>query len=215
MKIITTFVAISACMAVCLSLIPTKVVADSRPKVLLMLRGGPSAMKNELMLTKEVGVMTNLFKEAGFDVEVATASGQPIVVSETLKLTPNLKLSNVKVTDYVGIILPCMSTRSRVGTPETIAIVKQAIVQGKLVAAQTGAVRILAEAGALKGKKYAYDVNPTGDTRFGGAIYSQEPVVGDGKIITSCCCPAAAFRWGMPDTTSQLTQAVIDELDRK
>jgi putative intracellular protease/amidase len=202
-------------MAVCFSLIPTKVVAENRPKVLLMLRGGPSAMKNELNLTKEVGVMTNLFKEAGFDVEVATASGQPIVVSETLKLTPELKLSNVKVTDYVGIIMPCMSTRSRVGTPEAIAIVKQAIAQGMLVAAQTGGVRILAEAGALKGKKYAYDADPMGYGSFGGAIWSQEPVVRDGKIITSCCCPAAAFQWGMPDTTAQLTQTFIAELKKK
>jgi putative intracellular protease/amidase len=196
MKRITTFVAIAVCMAVCLSLIPTKVVAESRPKVLLIPREGASSVRKELMLTKEVGVMTNLLKEAGYDVEVATASGQPIVGSETLKLTPDLKLSNVKVTDYVGIIMPCMNVGPLV-TPEAVAVVKQAIAQGKLVAAQAGSVRILAEAGALKGKKYAFQMNPIdmGEsmTRFGGAIYSQEPVVRDGKIITSCCCPAFEF----------------------
>ena len=73
-------------MAVCLALAQTK----PSPKVLLIPREGRSN-DLELMLTKEVGVMVGMLEKAGFDVEVATASGAPIV-AETSTLKPNLKL---------------------------------------------------------------------------------------------------------------------------
>ena len=50
----------------------------------------------EYMLTMEVGVMQNLLEEAGIDVDVATASGEPLV-AEVTTLTPDLKFSDVLV----------------------------------------------------------------------------------------------------------------------
>jgi putative intracellular protease/amidase len=198
--------------------------AGDGAKVLMIPRDGVSS-NLELMLTKEVGVMTDMLKNAGFDVDVATVTGQPIVASETLKLKPDLKLSNVNVADYAGIIMPCMSVGGGLNTPvasEAVAIVKGAVAERKPVAAQLGSVMILAEAGVLKGKKYAYffdKLNPDSahqrDARFEGAIYSNEIVVKDGNIITSCCCPAAAYFHGSPDATAQLTQTLIDELIHK
>jgi putative intracellular protease/amidase len=196
--------------------------AGDGAKVLMIPREGSSS-NLELMLTKEVGVMTDMLKSAGFDVDVATASGKLIVASETLKLKPDLKLIDVNVADYLGFIMPCMSVGWN--TPvasEAVAIVKKAVAERKPVAAQLGSVMILAEAGVLKGKKYAYffdKLNPDSghqrDARFEGAIYSNEIVVKDGNIITSCCCPAAAYFHGSPDATAQLTQTLIDELIRK
>lgn len=191
--------------------------AESGSKALLMPREGNSR-DTELMLTKEVGVMTSMLKKAGFQVVVATVSGQPIV-APTTTLKPDLKLADVKVADYVGFIMPCMAVGLGPGfpvTPEAVAIVKQAVAEGKPVAAQLGSVIILAEAGVLKGKQYAFFTDPLSrDARFEGAIYSDNTIVKDGNIITSCCCPYMATMWGYPDETASLTQTLIAELKKK
>jgi putative intracellular protease/amidase len=200
------------------------VPAEGGPKVLLIPREGDSHHKKRA-LTKEVGVMTKMLKEAGFEVVVATVKGKPIVAYPfpVTTLEPDLKLKDVNVADYVGFIMPCMAVSwNWPVAPEAVAIVKQAVAEEKPVAAQLHSVTILAEAGVLKGKKYAYfydKLNPDSghqrDARFEGAIYSDEIVVKDGNIITSCCCPAAAQIYGGPDATAQLTQTLIDELIRK
>ncbi len=151
---------------------------------------------------------------------MATVSGQPIV-APTTTLKPDLKLADVKVADYVGLIMPCMAVGWPPGppvAPEAVAIVQQAVAEGKLVAAQLGSVAILAEAGVLKGKRYAFFVNPLPkDDRFEGAIHSDDTIVKDGNIITSCCCPYKAlnYRPRYPDGTAKLTQTLIAELVRK
>ena len=191
--------------------------AESGSKALLMPREGNSR-DTELMLTKEVGVMTSMLKKAGFQVVVATVSGQPIV-APTTTLEPDLKLADVKIADYVGFIMPCMAVGLWPGppvAPEAVAIVKQAVAKGKPVAAQLGSVIILAEAGVLKGKQYAFFTDPLSrDARFEGAIYSDNTIVKDGNIITSCCCPYMATMWGYPDETASLTQTLIAELKKK
>jgi hypothetical protein len=80
----------------------------------------------------------------------------------------------------------------------------------------------LAEAGALKGKRYAFVDDPlnqpppdTKDSRFEGAIFSGSGVVQDGNIITSGICPATEGWMGMPDCTPELTRAFIAKLGRR
>lgn len=202
----------------------TLAYAESDSKVLLIPREGSSG-DLELMLTKEVGVMTSMLKEAGFEVVVATVTGQPIV-AYTTTLKPDLKLANVKVANYVGFILPCMAVGLFPGppvAPEAIAIVKQAVAEGKIVAAQLGSVIILAEAGVLKGKRYAFVSDPlkttsrrkVTDSRFEGAIYSGRNVVRDINIITSGVCPFIEQMFGLPDQTPQLIQTSIAVLKKK
>ena len=122
--------------------------------------------------------------------------------------------------------MPCMAVGLFPGPPASpvaVSIVKQAVEKGKPVAAALGSVYILAEAGALKGKRYAFADDPfielprirKKDLRFEGAIYSGMGVVRDGKIITSGVCPATEGWLGRPDCTPELTQAFIAELGRK
>ena len=95
--------------------------------------------------------------------------------------------------------------------------------KGKPLAAQFGSVVILAQAGVLKGKKYAFLADPlkptawrtVTDPRFVDAIYSGRGVVQDGNIITSGICPYLEARMNYPDGTTNLTQAFIDELKKK
>jgi len=230
MKRLVIVMALVMSMAVCISFSShyslglIKAYAGGPPKVLMIPREGYSA-DIKLMLDKEVGVMKRLLRRAGFKVEVATASGATIV-SPARDLKPDLKLVDVKTSDYVGFILPCMAVGGIPGppvAPEAVAIVKQAIAEGKPVAAQFGSVIILAQAGILKGKKYTFASDPLKpypwrkftDPRFDGAIYSGRNTVQDGNIITSGACPFLDQRFGVPDQTTNLTKAFIASLKKK
>jgi putative intracellular protease/amidase len=197
--------------------------AQSISQVLLIPREGRST-DLDLMLNKEVGVMTDMLQKAGFKVVVANVSGQPI--EGTLrKLKPDLKLSEVKVDDYAGVILSCMGRGFFPGppvSPVTVSMVKQAVAKGKPVAANAGAIYILAEASVLVGKRYSFVQDPFNpqpphkkDSRFEGAIYSGPGVVQDGNIITSGICPNIESMAGLPDNTPELTRAFIAKLGRK
>ena len=179
-----------------------------RQKVLVIVKENSSEL--ELMLTKEVAVITDTLEQSGFEAVVASASGQPMVTAATT-LTPDLKLKDVKVVDYAGIIIPCMMAPE---VPKVAAIVKEAVAEGKAVAAQFSSIPILAEAGVLSGKKYAFitEERAAEHSTLKDAMYSGYGVVQDGKIITSAVCPLAAKRRGLQDGTTKLTKALITEL---
>ena len=190
---------------------------QSGSKVLMIIREGYPA-DIDLTLKMEVGVMNLLLTQAGFHVDMASTSGQPIVGStKTIKV---LRLSQINVGDYSGIIMPCMAVGWFPGppvSPQAIEIVKKALADGKPVAAALAASSLLAEAGLLKGKRYAYIWDPLKtnekwkltDARYEGGIYSGDGVVQDGKIITSGVCPVPASVLGKQDDTVQLTKAFI------
>jgi putative intracellular protease/amidase len=196
----------------------SQVYGQSDKKVLMFLREGYSA-DLDFMLKMEVGVMTTLLNKAGFQVDVATYSGQP-VAGRTEKIEKVMKLSEIKLDDYMGIIIPCLNIMKVEVAPETIAVVKKAHADGKPVAAALSSVTVLANAGLLKGKKYAFFSDPLKppatekepDPRisvYADAIYSGQGVVQDDKIITSGACPAAQRWLGAQDRTVELTQTFI------
>ena len=194
---------------------PTEAFGQGTCKVLMIPREGYSA-DLDLMIKMEVGVMTTLLKRAGFEVDIATTSGQSIL-GPTQKIEKVLRLSEINSNDYEGIIMPCMAVGMFPGppvSPEAVAVVKKAISDGKPVAAAANSSIILAEAGILKGKKYAYATDPLKttqryprtDLRFEGAIYSGPGVVQDGQIITSGVCPNIERMNAMQSGTIELTQ---------
>jgi len=193
----------------------SQVYGQSERKVLMFLREGVSA-DLDFMLKMEVGVMTKLLKEAGFQVDVATESGQPIA-GETEKIEKVMKLSEIKLDDYKGVIIPCLNIMRVEVAPETLAVVKKAHADGKPVAAPMSSIAVLVNAGLLKGKKYAWIADPLKttarrkepDLRFADAIYSGQGVVQDDKIITSGGCPATQRWLGVQDRTVELTQTFI------
>jgi putative intracellular protease/amidase len=197
---------------------------QSARKVLMIPREGYSA-DLDLMLKMEVGVMTLLLKGAGFQVDVATASGASIL-GPTEKIEKVLRLSEIKVDDYVGIIMPCMAVGWYPGPPvssEAVAMVRKALDDGKPVAANANASITLAEAGLLKGKKYAYFRDPLKtdenwkrtDMRYQGGVYSGDGVVQDGKIITSGVCAVLEKSSGKQNGTVKLTQTFIAAMGAK
>jgi putative intracellular protease/amidase len=200
---------------------PDLTKSQGNPPVLLILRD-PRPENIDTALTKEVVVIKNILEKAGFKVVAATTDGLPIKGS-TVTFTPDLKLSDVKVNDYVGVIIACTAggaTPSTSVSPIAVSIAKQTVTQGKPVAASHGSVIILAEAGVLVGKRYGFWVDPFGigrrqDDRFTGAIYGGTGVVQDGNIITCGACPEVAASQGLHDGTVELTQAFITALTTK
>jgi putative intracellular protease/amidase len=197
---------------------------QSGSRVLLIPREG-SSLDLDLMIKMEVGVMTVILKNAGFEVDIATTSGQPIL-GPTQKLDKIMKLGDIDLNNYKGIILACMAVGAFPGAPvsqEAVALVKKALSEGKPVAANSNSGTVLAEAGVLKGKKFAFQRDPlkttavykTTDPRFSDAIYSGQGVVQDGKIITSGVCAYIEKASGFENVTAKLTRTFIAELGSK
>ncbi len=186
-------------------------------KVLLIAREGKSDADLDLMLNNEVGVMTNLLRQAGFEVSVASPSGQPIV-GKTKTLKPDLKLSNVNMADYAGVLIPCLARLTELPA-DFVPALKGVIARGKPVAAQAGGVYALSKARLLVGKKYAFSQAPDKAAKAApelkDTIYSGTGVVTDGNIITSGVCSMIAKRTGLPDGSSLLAQTLIAALIKK
>jgi putative intracellular protease/amidase len=189
----------------------SQVYGQSAKKVLMFLRDGES-YDLDLMLKMEVGTMTMLLKKAGFQVDVASSSGQPLAGPHE-KIEKVMRLSEIKLDDYRGIIIPCLNIRKGTVTPETVGVIKKALGDGKPVAANMSAITILAGAELLKGKKYAFIDDPlkrkSPDLRYADAVYSGRAPVQDGKIITSGGCPATERYLGIQNRTLELTQMFI------
>ena len=199
----------------------SQVFGQGGSKVLMIPREGFSS-DIDLMIKMEVGVMNILLKRAGFQVDVATTSGRPIL-GNAEKIEKVKRLVDIKLDDYKGVIMPCMAVGGFPGppiSPEAVAIVKKALADGKPVAASTFSVIILADAGLLKGKKYAFPRDPLKtdanftltDLRFEGANYAGRGVVQDGKIITSGICAnlekVNAYQSGTIELTEKLIAAI-------
>jgi len=195
------------------------IASEQKPQVLLLIRqvvsSGIVSSGIDLMLKEEVGVMTSMLEEAGFTVIVASDS-EELIEGQTLNLKPHLKYADVKVNNYVGIIIPCTceAKRDLTASPEEVSIVKQAGALGIPLAAQRYAVIILAEAGVLVGKKYTTKRGLRFRESFADAIYigKDKDISQDGKIITSKYCPGAARYYNENDGTSELTELFIEAI---
>jgi putative intracellular protease/amidase len=191
--------------------------AQDAPKVLLFMRNAQKSDDLEYMLKKEVGVMKDTLEKSGYKVVVATLDGSPFTKGSTT-VKADIKLADAKVSEYAGFILPCLAVPSYPAppevSPESIALVKDAVSAGKPVAAQTGSLWTLAEAGVLKGKKYAYALAEK-SPYFAGATFSGTGVVRDGLVLTSGYCPFMALKMNVKDGTEQLAIELVEAMKEK
>ena len=178
--------------------------ARSSLKILVMPREGSADI--ELMVTRELGVMISMLKDAGLTPVVGSPSGNPFR-GRTGTVNSDLKLAEVRVADYAGFLMPCMAVEPLAPIPpEAVRIVTEAAAAGKPIAAQRNSMYVLSKAGLLKGRKYAF-LAPV----FTEGIYVGTGVVQDGNIITSAMSPkyeSSAF----PSGTEELTRMLIQSL---
>ena len=190
----------------------TLAYAEATPKVLLFMRSGSGDLA--YMLKTEVMVMKDTLERSGFKVVVATLDGSDFSAG-SMTVKADLKLSEAKVADYAGFILPCMMVASYPEpevSQEALNLVQQAVAAGKPVAAQTGSLWTLRKAGLLKGKKYAY---PFEEKKFERAVFGGTGVVRDGLIITAAMCPHMARTMKVKDGTEALALALAEAMKEK
>lgn len=186
--------------------------AQSRGTVLLLPREG--SINPNYMIEKEANVMIALLRQAGYNVVVATVTGHSIEGTK-LTLPADLKIRDVHLKDYVGVLMPCMAAGgagSWHATQDQIDIVRAATSRGMLIGAQASSIIILAEAGLLDGKRYTYYQDGSLLPKpFQGGIYSGKDVVRDGNLITSGTCPYVLLEYGTGyiDGTTELTEEFI------
>ena len=180
--------------------------------VLMFVQDG--ARDLELMLDKETGVMKQMLEDAGINVVVATASGEPMKAGD-FELKADLKIADAKASDYDGFILPCMAPAPGTPVPDAvITLMEEAYKSGKPLAASRGSVAILGRAGALEGKKYSYasEVDVNERPEFKGGTYEGTGYSQDGNITTVGICPLASRALKEPDGTEDLTRGFIASL---
>ncbi len=178
-------------------------------KVLLVL--SETSYDMDYMLEHEISVDVDMLKEAGFEPVLASRTG--VVLGTTYKITPDLKLADVKVADYVGVMFPCMATAFIYPIyPEPMRVAQEAAALKKPIAAQVHGTFTLIQAGVMEGKQYTMIDELTGTMYAPNSIYKGEGIVQDGNIITSGICPFMARETGKTDGTRELVQKFIDYL---
>jgi len=111
-----------------------------------------------------------------------------------LIVKPDILINDVQVKDYDAVVfIGGWGCNEYVDNPIIHKIAKQAVEQGKILAAIELAPNILANAGVLKGKKAT--ASRSYILKEKGAIYTGNPVERDGNIITGSG-PNAATEFG-------------------
>jgi putative intracellular protease/amidase len=143
------------------------------------------------MLQKEVFPMIELLKKAGYRVVVASQSGTEIE-DKDFRLAPEIKLADVVITDFVGVVVPCMAAGSYTPPRDGIEVLKKAAATGLPIAAQNSD-EMLIPAGLYTGRHVA----------------TSPGVVRDGTLLTSYNCPYTAEADKLPVDTPALIKQFI------
>lgn len=186
--------------------------AQERQKVFMFVREGSRDL--ELMLKDEINVMRQMLENAGYTVDIATPADEPMV-AESMTLLPTIRLADVDVANYAGVILPCMAPAADSPIPaEVNAIAREAVAMGKPFAASRGSVVTLARAGGIDDREYAFATEVDIDERpeFANGTFLGTGVVRDGNINTSGICPLSSRSLNLPDGTVGLTRSFIVSL---
>jgi len=145
----------------------------------------------ELLHTKEE------LERAGVETKVASTITTEVRGMLGAKVTPEIKLEQIRVDDYDGIVFVGGSGASvYFKDKRAISIASEAFRKGKKICAICIAPVILANAGVLKGKRATvFPGEYVQRIVSSGAIYKDKPVEVDGNVITANG-PSAAREFG-------------------
>ena len=130
--------------------------------------------------------------EAGFDLDVCIIGGKPVlgILGTTLPPNKNHKvkdINEIKPEDYDLLILPggVKSMEKIRQEKKLIKFISDFHKLNKVIACICSAAQLLISAKIVKGKKISGYYSMEDDINNAGAIYTDEPAVIDGKIITT------------------------------
>jgi len=127
------------------------------------------------------------FQEGGYKVEVVGPRAKVTYNGEHgLTMESDLSPEDVKIEDYVAIIIPGGRAPDRMRTNKGLVdLAREASQKGKVIAAICHGAQLLIEAGVVKGKKATCYVSVSTDLKNAGGIYLNKSVVVDGNLVTS------------------------------
>jgi 4-methyl-5(b-hydroxyethyl)-thiazole monophosphate biosynthesis len=135
----------------------------------------------------EAVTVIDLLRRAGIDVVVAGLAPGPVRGSHDIPLTPDAPLDEALERDYDMVVLPG-------GMPGADHLEKDGRVRellrrladsGRFTAAICAAPKVLAAAGLLEGRRATSFPGFLDAAAIAGLELSEEPVVQDGRVITS------------------------------
>jgi len=127
------------------------------------------------------------FQEAGYRVEVVGPKAKETYNGEHgLTITADLSPDDIKIDDYVAVIIPGGRAPDRMRTKKGLVdLVKEAFQKGKVIATMCHGPQVLIEADVVKGKRATCYMSVATDLKNAGGIYEDKSVVVDGKLVTS------------------------------
>ncbi len=101
------------------------------------------------------------------------------------RVKPEVLLKNVKAADFDAVVfVGGVGASAYFDDPTAQALARQAVAEGRVVAAICVAPSILARAGVLKGKRATAWNWQKEDLERGGALWVDGPAVRDGRLVT-------------------------------
>jgi protease I len=126
-----------------------------------------------------------IFNQGGFEVEVASKEVTEAIGMFNTKVKIDKDVSQVNLDDYQGIVFVGGKGASiYFNDPIALNLAKKSFAKGKVIGAICIAPSILANAGILKNKKATAYPTEQSNLNQQGALYTNEAVTIDDKIIT-------------------------------
>lgn len=135
----------------------------------------------------EAITVIDLLRRAGIHVVTAGLDDRPVTASRGCVLIPDTSLDAVLQDDFDMIVLPggLPGADHLKNDPRIIELVQKMSNNNKFTAAICAAPRVLVQAGVLDGRRVTSFPGAIDAAAVPGLDYVDEPVVTDGKVITS------------------------------
>ena len=135
----------------------------------------------------EAITIVDLMRRAGIDVITAGLDEQPVKASRGTILVPDTTLNEALKNEYDMIVLPggLPGADHLNNDPRIQQLLKQMANDNKYTAAICAAPKVLASAGLLSGKQATGFPGVLEALNLSDVTLSQQPVVTDGKVVTS------------------------------
>lgn len=135
----------------------------------------------------EAITVIDLLRRAGIKVVTAGLDDQPVTAARGCVLVPDASLDEVLQDNFDMIVLPggLPGADHLKNDPRIIELVQRLSADDKYTAAICAAPRVLVQAGVLEGRRVTSFPGAIDPAAVPGLVYVDEPVVTDGKVITS------------------------------
>ena len=137
-----------------------------------------------------------VLESAGIEVTVASITTNAAKGMLGMEVTPDLAVKDANADDYDAIVvIGGAGSPELANHQEVLDLLVDAAGKGKIIGSICMGPTVLAKAGILQGRKATVFSSGADDVKAGGAIYTNQDVVVDGKLVTATG-PAVAKAFG-------------------